>query len=120
VLGHPLLKDKYGFSFTPVSIPGMSEDPPHKGQVCYGIDLRNDDIDSITKSGKVNILPLIRLYNDFPDKQHYFNSYFTKLAGNKELQKQIEEGKSEAEIRQSWEPALSRFKKTREKYLLYQ
>jgi len=119
VLGHPLLKDKYSFSFTPVSIPGMSEDPPHKGQVCYGVDMRNNDIDSIRKSGKVDILWLIKLYNDFPDKQHFFNSYFTKLAGNDQLRKQIEEGKSEAEIRRSWEPALSRFKNTRQKYLLY-
>jgi uncharacterized protein YbbC (DUF1343 family) len=120
VLGSPLFKDKYSFSFTPVSIPGMSEDPPHKGEVCYGIDFRNDDIDSIRKTGKVDILWLIKLYKDFPDKPHFFNNYFTKLAGNKELQKQIEEGKSEAEIRQSWEPALSQFKKIREKYLLYQ
>ncbi|MBS1529062.1 MAG: DUF1343 domain-containing protein, partial [Bacteroidetes bacterium] len=119
VLGHPLLKDKYSFSFTPVSVPGMSEDPPHKGQVCYGVDLRNNDIDSIRKSGRVNILWLIKLYKDFPDKQHFFNGYFTKLAGNKELQKQIEEGKNEAEIRESWESGLSRFKKIREKYLLY-
>src|SRR3569833_1600569 len=119
VLGHPLLKSKYSFSFTPVSIPGMSEDPPHKEQVCYGVDLRNDDIDSIRKSGKVNILWLIKLYKDFPDKQHFFNNYFPKLAGNDQLRKQIEEGKSEAEIRQSWEPALSRFKNIRQKYLLY-
>ena len=39
-VGHPLLKGKYTYSFTPVSIPGMSEDPPQKNQVCYGIDLR--------------------------------------------------------------------------------
>jgi len=120
VLGHPSLKDKYNFSFTPVSIPGMSEDPPHKGQICYGVDLRNDNIDSIRKSGKVDILWLIKLYKDFPDKSHFFNSYFTKLAGNEQLRKQIEAGKSEAEIRQSWEPALSHFKNIRQKYLLYQ
>jgi uncharacterized protein YbbC (DUF1343 family) len=35
------------------------------------------------------------------------------------LKKQIIAGKSEAEIRESWEPALSNFKVTRSKYLLY-
>ncbi|HCV15443.1 MAG TPA: hypothetical protein DF637_03790, partial [Rikenellaceae bacterium] len=29
------------------------------------------------------------------------------------------EGKTEQEIRDSWEPALSQYKETRKKYLLY-
>jgi uncharacterized protein YbbC (DUF1343 family) len=119
VLGHPSLKGKFDFSFTPVSIPGMSEDPPHKGQICYGVDLRDDDIDSIKSTGKIDILWLLKLYRDFPDKEHFFNSYFTRLAGSEQLRRQIEEGKSEEEIRQSWEPELSRFKMMRKKYLLY-
>ncbi|HVW12550.1 MAG TPA: DUF1343 domain-containing protein [Mucilaginibacter sp.] len=119
VLGHPLLKDKYAFSFTPVSIPGMSEDPPQKNKVCYGIDLRNYDTDRLRSTKKLDILWLIELYKAFPDKEHFFNAYFTKLAGNEQLRKQIEEGKSEAEIRKSWEPALSRYKQMRKKYLLY-
>ncbi|MGZ3776671.1 MAG: exo-beta-N-acetylmuramidase NamZ family protein [Mucilaginibacter sp.] len=119
VLGHPSLIGKFSYSFTPVSIAGMSENPPHKGQLCYGIDLRNDDIDSIRSTGKIDILWLIKLYQAFPDKEHFFNGYFTKLAGNERLRKQIEEGKSEEEIRQSWEPGLSRFKMMRKKYLLY-
>jgi uncharacterized protein YbbC (DUF1343 family) len=120
LLGHPLLKDKFSFSFTPVSIPGMSEDPPQKNQVCYGVDLRNYDISNLRNSKKIDILWLINLYNSFPDKAHFFNAYFTKLAGTDQLRKQIEEGKSEVEIRKSWEPALSRYKTMRKKYLLYQ
>ena len=69
--------------------------------------------------GKVDISWLIKLYQAFPDKEHFFNAYFTKLAGNQELRKQIEEGKTEQEIRLSWEPELSRFKMIRKKYLLY-
>ncbi|MBC7875159.1 MAG: DUF1343 domain-containing protein, partial [Ferruginibacter sp.] len=38
VLGSPDLKGMYTFSFTPVSIPGMSETPLHQNQVCYGMD----------------------------------------------------------------------------------
>ncbi|MGZ3767733.1 MAG: exo-beta-N-acetylmuramidase NamZ family protein, partial [Mucilaginibacter sp.] len=99
VLGHPDLKGKFDFSFTPVSIPGMSEDPPHKGKACYGIDLRNYDLDTIRDNGKIGILWLIKLYKAFPDKEHFFNAYFSKLAGNDQLRKQIEAGKSEEEIR---------------------
>ena len=118
-VGHPLLKEKYSYNFTPVSIPGMSEDPPQKNQICYGFDLKNYDIGIIRISGKLNLTWLLELYNAFPDKAHFFNAYFAKLAGTAQLRKQIEAGKTEREIRESWEPALSRFKNMRRKYLLY-
>jgi uncharacterized protein YbbC (DUF1343 family) len=35
------------------------------------------------------------------------------------LKKQIMEGKTEEEIRSTWEPGLSKFRETRKKYLLY-
>ncbi|WP_179414729.1 exo-beta-N-acetylmuramidase NamZ domain-containing protein [Mucilaginibacter sp. E4BP6] len=118
-VGHPLLKGKYAYNFTPISIPGMSEDPPQKNNVCYGIDLKNYDTGIIRSSGKLNLTWLLELYNAFPDKTHFFNAYFVKLAGTDQLRKQIEAGKTEREIRESWEPALSRFKVMRRKYLLY-
>jgi uncharacterized protein YbbC (DUF1343 family) len=46
-------------------------------------------------------------------------SFFNKLAGNNELWQQIRQGLSEEEIKKSWEPALSNYKATRKKYLLY-
>ena len=67
-------------------------------------------------------------YRLFPDKGHFFilpksgnmeNSFFNKLAGNNELWQQIKNGVSEKDIRASWEPALSDYKKIRKKYLLY-
>ncbi len=121
VVGHPLLKDKYSFSFTPVSIPGMSENPPLKGQTCYGIDFRNYDVQQLRKTQKLNIDWLLSLYHDFPDKGHFFNpnGYLTKLAGSPQLRKQLEDGETETEIRQSWEPALSKYKAMRKQYLLY-
>lgn len=118
-IGHPLLKGKYVFSFKPVSIPGMSEDPPQKDKVCYGIDLENYDTGIIRSTGKLNLTWLMELYNAFPDKAHFFNSYFSKLAGTDQLRKQIEAGESEQEIRASWEPALGNYKTMRKKYLLY-
>ncbi|RYU91153.1 DUF1343 domain-containing protein [Mucilaginibacter terrigena] len=119
VIGSPLLKGKYDFSFKPVSIPGMSDNPPLKDTVCYGLDLKNYNMQTIRSSGKLNLAWLIDMYNIYPDKAHFFTPYLKRLAGNDELRKQIIAGKTEAEIRQSWEPALSKFKVTRSKYLLY-
>ncbi|MFD0792852.1 exo-beta-N-acetylmuramidase NamZ domain-containing protein [Mucilaginibacter litoreus] len=119
VIGSPLLKGRYEFNFKPVSIPGMSENPPLKDTVCYGLDLKNYNMQTIRSSGKLNLAWLIDLYKVYPDKAHFFNAYFKKLAGTDELRKQIIAGKTEAEIRQSWEPALTKFKAIRGKYLLY-
>nr|MBP9098991.1 DUF1343 domain-containing protein [Ferruginibacter sp.] len=47
------------------------------------------------------------------------NNFFNKLAGNDKLMQQVKKGIPEADIRKSWEPALSAFKETRKKYLLY-
>jgi uncharacterized protein YbbC (DUF1343 family) len=118
-VGHPLLKGKYQYSFTPVSIPGMSEKPPQKDQVCYGIDLRSYNTSSITNKGQINLTWLIDFYRNYPEKSRFFNAYFTKLAGTEVLQKQIETGKTEAQIRQTWAAGLAKFKTTRAKYLLY-
>lgn len=126
VLGNPDLKGKYGFSFTPVSIKGMSETPLHQNKTCYGLDLRNYDTGELRKSGKINLNWLISLYQAYPYKEKFFDfkqsnqmGNFDKLAGTTLLKEQIMAGKSEKEIRESWEPGLSDFKKIREKYVLY-
>ncbi len=120
VLGNPELKGKYEFSFKPVSIPGMSEKPPHMDKDCYGVDLRKYDTSIFTKSGRINLTWLKEFYAAYPKKAEFFGAArFDRLAGTTTLRKQIIEGKSEEEIRQSWEPGLSNYKETRKKYLLY-
>ena len=126
VLGNPDLKGKYKFSFTPVSIPGMSETPLHQNKACYGLDLRKYNTDTFRKTGQINLSWLIELYNAYPYKEKFFDfkqsnqmGNFDKLAGTKTLKEQIIAGKTEEEIRQSWEPALSQYKLMRKKYLLY-
>lgn len=47
------------------------------------------------------------------------NNFFEKLAGTGELRQQLEQGTSEEKIHATWQPALDKFKKTREKYLIY-
>jgi uncharacterized protein YbbC (DUF1343 family) len=127
VLGNPDLKGKYDFTFTPVSIKGMSETPLHQNKVCYGLDLRKYDTGEFVKTGQINLKWLIDMYNAYPYKEKFFDfkqsnqmGNFDKLAGTTLLKEQIIAGKSEKEIRNSWEPGLSDFKKLRKNYLLYQ
>lgn len=126
VLGNPLLKDKYSFSYTPISIKGMSETPLFMNETCYGLDLRNYDTKQLRKSKRLNLQWMIELYNAYPQKEKFFDRSFSKeignidyLAGTKEFKEQIIAGKSEAEIRKTWESGLSNYKKMRKKYLLY-
>ena len=126
VLGNPDLKDKYSFSFTPKSIQGMSENPLHKDETCYGLDLRNYDARGVWSSGRINLAWLKEMYKAYPNKEKFFDSSyspamgsFDKLAGSYDLKKQIINDTSDEEIRKSWEPGLSQYKEMRKKYLLY-
>jgi uncharacterized protein YbbC (DUF1343 family) len=126
VLGSPELKGKYDFSFTPVSIKGMSETPLFMDQVCYGLDLRNYDVSLLRKSKQINLQWIMELYKAHPHKEKFFDSKLSRemntievQIGSGEFRQQIIEGRSEKEIRDSWEPGLSEYKKMRKKYLLY-
>ncbi len=126
VLGNPDLKGNYVFSFTPVSIKGMSETPLHQNKTCYGLDLRKYDTAEFRKTGQINLKWLIELYQAYPFKAEFFDSRqsnqmgnFDQLAGTILLKQQIIAGRTEKEIRASWEPGLSAFKKLRLNYLLY-
>ena len=68
VLGSPLLKGKYAFSFTPVGIPGMAETPLHMNKECFGLDLRTYDINQLRKTKRINVQWMKELYAAFPDK----------------------------------------------------
>lgn len=127
VFGHPSLPNTL-FSFTPTSTAGAKE-PKLKDQRCYGWNLAAKPAEIIKKiDHKIQLSYLIQAYTLFPDKENFFlkpksgkdtDYFFNKLAGNSELINQIKSGKTEKEIRASWEPALSLFKTIRKKYLLY-
>jgi uncharacterized protein YbbC (DUF1343 family) len=126
IIGSPELKGKYDFSFTPTGIKGMAETPLFMNQVCYGIDLRNYDVDLLRKSKKINLKWIMELYKASPHKEKFFDSKLSnqmgtieRLIGSGLFRQQIIDGKSENEIRTSWEPGLSQYKIMRKKYLLY-
>jgi uncharacterized protein YbbC (DUF1343 family) len=127
VFGHPSLP-KNLYSFTPNPNEGAKSSKLY-GQLCYGWDLSGTAEDVLAKvNNHVQLKWLIEAYKLFPQKDSFFiipksgtmeNSSITRLSGNNDLWQQIKSGVSEEEIRKSWEPALSEFKKIRKKYLLY-
>jgi uncharacterized protein YbbC (DUF1343 family) len=126
MLGAPMLAGKYRFQFKPVSIPGMSEHPLYQDSVCYGLDLQNVNLENLRKKKQIDLHWLMICYQAYPKKEIFFDASqskqignFDKLAGTTLLRKQIIAGISEQSIRKSWEPALSRFKSIRKKYLIY-
>ena len=116
-LGHPDMQNAK-FKFKPKSTPG-AKNPPFKGKVCYGHDLRNFS-NMILKNYKgLYLYWLTGAYKDSPDKEHFFNNYFNSLAGNSTLKQQIIDEVSEVDIAKSWETDLLKYKRMRKTYLLY-
>jgi len=112
IYGAPTLP-KTDFTFTPQPNEGAKH-PKHEKNVCYGKDLR-----SVKTLNQLNLQWLISAYTNSTEKSTFFTSFFKKLAGSESLQKQIEQGLSENEIRATWKKELENFKKIRSKYLLY-
>ncbi|GJM31946.1 MAG: hypothetical protein DHS20C18_09470 [Saprospiraceae bacterium] len=120
VYGHPSLKEA-PYLYLPLSKPGAKH-PKHKGSLCKGYDLTGLSPDSIRAEARLNLSYLINFYHEFPDKEAFFlkNGFFDKLAGSDQLRKQIIAGKTEAEIRETWQDGLAEFRAIRGKYLLYE
>ena len=120
VFGHPLYP-KNMYSFTPNPNEGAKNSKLY-GQLCYGWDLSGTANEVLAKvNNHVQLKWLMEAYKLFPQKDSFFlkTNSFNRLAGNDVLMQQIKDGKSEEEIRKSWEPKLSEFKVIRKKYLLY-
>lgn len=113
--GHPAL-DSGNFEFTPKRGTGKLS-PLYADTLCKGFYLENYSFNDNESYFTLQWLGLA--YKHFPDKNKFFNRFFPYLAGNDKLKKQIEQGISEAEIRQSWQKDLENFKMIRQKYLLY-
>lgn len=114
VVGHPLYPN-HDFMFTPLPDEG-SKNPLLNGQVCYGMDFRNE-----MPERKLVIKPLLDFYQAFPDTVNFFlnNGFFELLAGTDSLRQQIMRCDDEETIRASWKDGLDTFKAMRENYLLY-
>lgn len=112
IYGSPYLT-KTNFSFTPKPNFG-AKDPLYNGKECFG-----EDLTAYPKLKQLELKWLIKAYQNTADKSKFFNAFFTKLAGTKKLQQQIESGVSEKTIRDSWKKDIEAFYMTRKPYLLY-
>ncbi|MEM6844719.1 MAG: DUF1343 domain-containing protein [Bacteroidota bacterium] len=107
--------------FTPQDIPGVAFDTKHRGELCYGVDLREiSPLEGFTLEFLMDYYQQAKTHGMTNEEFIDRSDAFALLAGNKTLQKQIEEGKSLKEIEQSWELKLSEYKAMRKKYLLYE
>lgn len=112
IYGSPYLT-KTNFKFTPKPNFG-AKDPVYNGKECYG-----EDLSKVPKVNQLELKWLLKAYQNTTDKSKFFIPFFTKLAGTKKLQQQIEAGVSEKDIRDSWKKGLEDFKTMRKAYLLY-
>lgn len=118
--GHPSMPQDL-FSFTPMPNAGAKNSKCFY-QKCYGWDLSGTNEAVLKKiDGRIQLKYFIEAYKLFPGKDSFFlkTNFINKLAGTDLFQLQIKQGLDEKAIRKSWEPALSEFKVTRKKYLLY-
>ena len=114
VIGSPYLDQNiYSFTFIPKPNQG-SKYPPHNNIKCYGLDLRDKLVEK-----KLNLSYIIDAYKNTKNKSEFFNDYFIKLSGTKDLKTQIINNTPEEIIRKSWKDKIDEFKLIRKKYLFY-
>jgi len=117
IFGSPYLSNtlfpSFNYQFTPQPNEGAKH-PKHKGKTCYGMDLSNTE-----RLSRLDLNYLIEAYQATSKKDEFFNDFFTKLAGTKQLQKDIEGRLTAYELRKTWFRDLQAYDKMRSKYLLY-
>ena len=116
IYGHPDMVG-YSFEFTPRSVDG-AKNPPQLDKLCHGVDLRQVP-DSVIISQGVNLNYVINAYRNLNIGEKFFTRFFDLLTGNREVKKMIMEGKSNEEIKASWQEDIEKFRKQRAPYLLY-
>tara|TARA_B100001175_G_scaffold140832_1_gene119516 strand:- start:251 stop:1279 length:1029 start_codon:yes stop_codon:yes gene_type:complete len=105
--------EKTNYQFKPISMSGAKY-PKFENQICNGYSLKNEKYLS-----EISLKWLILAYKNEKNKENFFKSGFHRLAGNKNLEKQIKNGVDEIEIKESWTEGLKKFKNIRKKYLIY-
>ncbi len=120
VFGHPTLPNTL-YSFTPAPNAGAKSSKCFY-QKCYGWNLSGTNEEILADlNNQMQLKYFLNAYKLFPGKDTFFlkNNFINKLAGNDVFQQQVKDGKTEQEIKKSWEPGLTAFKAIRKKYLLY-
>lgn len=112
IYGHPDFKG-YDYRFTPAPNFG-SKNPKFNGELCFGKNLTG-----APKPTQIELKWLIDAYSNFPDKATFFLKGFERISGVSSLKTQLQAGKNETEIRQTWAEDLAEFHRIRSQYLIY-
>lgn len=116
MFGHPNFPD-LGYKFIPVPNLG-AKSPLWEFVECKGLDLH---VHAKKRIYDINLNWLIDAKHYLGDTIAFINQphFFDRLAGTSELRRQIYDGMSIKEIKQTWKPGIVEFRKIRAKYLLY-
>jgi len=143
LIGHPFVE--FGKTEIPVNANSAAPHPKHENTllsahvfsyadptILEGSDSKQTTHKRSPISG-LDIATLIDAYSRFSEynkmisasnasEETFFTrpDFFDKLAGTDALRYQIQAGKTPAEIRQSWQKELSKFREKRKAYLLYE
>ena len=108
------------FTFTPESMPG-AKNPPLRGQLCHGVDLRDLDDEAIIAAG-MDLSYVIDAYRKLGCPADFFGNgyFFDLLAGNSWIRQMILAGAEADEIKAAWAEDVAQFEELRKPYLLYE
>jgi uncharacterized protein YbbC (DUF1343 family) len=108
------------FSFTPQSMPGVSDHPKYEGKRCGGFIVNDAKQDDFFAKPSLNLDWFLLFYKkNTIENGTYFKSFIFKLMGNSLFKEQVISGLSAQDIKQTWQPELLKYKAMRKKYLLY-
>lgn len=104
--------------FTPQSIPNVTSRPKHEGRPCEGIFVRVTDRQSY-EPVKVGVYILATAKKLFADSLRWRERSIDRLSGTPALRTSIDARVAPQKIVSMWKDEVERFKKIRQKYLLY-
>lgn len=104
--------------FVPIKIGGKAVNPKFNGENCYGINIEvTDKMKFSAIDFGLNLIYV--LHKLYPDEFEFKVNHFDLLTGTDKIRLSIKDGNSPDQIKKIWREELNKFKKIRNKYLLY-
>jgi uncharacterized protein YbbC (DUF1343 family) len=116
IFGSPYLSKEmfnYDYEFTPQPNEGAKY-PKHEGKTCFGMNLSDTE-----RLSRLDLNYLIEAYQASSNQKEFFNDFFTKLAGTRKLQENIEGRHTAYELKKNWVRDLQDYDLMRKPYLIY-
>ena len=93
-----------------------------QGKQCFGFSFQSIPMDSLLQWEQLPFHWVVQAYqwhiDNMPDRK-FFNSYFDKLTGDRQVRMLIEKGGDGSSLRTLWYKDLQKFKQKSQKYYLY-